>query len=409
MRQLSLSAGLSALVLALLVLAACAPAAPPSPTAPPPKPAATTAPAPQPTQPPAAKPTEKPAPTAAAVQPTARPTEPPAAKPAFDEKAVADFYKGKTLRLIVGAGVGGGYDTYSRLIARHIIKYIPSNPTVVVENMGGGGSLLATNYLYNVAPKDGTVLASMQGTVIGQQLFGSPGVQFDVANLHFLGAPTSDNYLLMVAKKSGITKLDDVLGPNGKRIVLGGDAPGNALEDSAVVLRDVVGANVKLVSGYDGTAKIRLAMDNGEVDGMSGMSWESARISSRDQLESGEWLILVQFREQPHKDLPKVPLITTYTRTDEQRQLLRFSLIAPGQFARPYIVHASVPPDRVAALEAAFARTMADKEFLAEAEKTKLDITPLAGSEVRKLVAEYTGMSADLKAKLQKVLRPSGR
>lgn len=409
MALLRLSAWLAPLLALVLTAAACAPAAP-APTAPPPKPTEAPKPTAGPTE--APRPAEKAAETpAAATSPApkveAKPGEKPAAK--VETKALEDFYKGKTIRLIVGAGVGGGYDTYSRLIARHIGRYIPGSPTVVVENMAGGGSLLATNHVFNVAPRDGTTLLSMQGTVVSRQLFGDPGVQFDINRLHFLGAPTQDNYLLLVTRKSGFTDLAEAIGPNARQLVLGGDAPGNALEDSANLTRNVLGANIKVVSGYDGTAKVRLAMESGEVDGMGGWSWESFRTSSLDRVQSGEWLILVQFTEQPLKDLPNVPMIMKYAQADEQRQLFRFGLINPGKFARPYVVHGEVPAERVAVLQEAFAKALADSELLAEAEKAKLDISPLTGADLRRMIGEYMGMSADTKARLQAALKPAGR
>ncbi|MBI4492509.1 MAG: hypothetical protein HY690_06920 [Chloroflexi bacterium] len=399
MRITPVLARFATLIAALALLVACAPAAAPSPTAPPAKPAA---------EKPAAQPTAAPAKPAATAAPAARPaaTAAPAAKPAFDEKAVADFYKGKTIRIIVGFAAGGGFDVYSRAIAKYFGKYVPGTPTVVVENVPGAASMLGLNNVANLAPKDGTAIANSIGTLALQQLFGAQGVQFDMAKLHYLGVPNSATYLGMVHKKTGVTKFEQLLGPNAKEIAIGAEAPGSTTTDGPILLRDMLGAKLKVVLGYDGTSKIRLALESGEVDGMFN-SWDSTKVTSLDKITSGEWIPLVQMTTDKLKDLPNVPGLAEVARTDEQLQLLRFGTDLPNRFLRPYMLAPEVPADRVAALQAAFMKTMEDKEFLADADKAKLDVGPIAGDQVKKLVVEFLGMSADVKAKLQKVMKPA--
>jgi len=325
---------------------------------------------------------------------------------AADDKAVTEFYRGKTVRIIVGFSAGGGYDAYSRLIGRHIQKQIPGNPNILVENMAGAGSIILANYMFNAAPKDGTVIGNFSGQIILEQLFGNSAVQYDLAKFRILGVPIGETYLLIVTRKSGVTKLDELLGPKSKQVTVGG-IPGSTVEQGPLLMRDLLGANIKVVSGYKGTADVRLAMESGEIDGIMN-SWESSKVTSLDRIKSGDWQILAQLGDNPVAELPvkNVPTIPQIAKTEEQRQLLRFGAAAPNQFGKVYVVPAGVPPERAAALETALARTFADKEFLPDAEKGKLDIEPVSASHVQKLINDFFGLPADLKAKLKKILRP---
>jgi tripartite-type tricarboxylate transporter receptor subunit TctC len=331
-----------------------------------------------------------------------------AAKSAFDEKAVADFYKGKTVRIIVGFSAGGGYDAYSRLIGRHLHKHIPGNPAVVVDNMAGAGSILAANHMNNVAPKDGTIIGNISGQIILEQLFANPAVQYDMTKFRTLGVPIGETYLLVVTRKPGVTRYEEVLGPKGKQIVMGG-IPGSTVEQAPIIMRDALGVNIKVVSGYKGTSDIRLAIDSGEVDGLFN-SWTSLKITSYDKIKSGEWIILAQIGDEPIADLPNsknIPTIPLVAKTQEQQQLLRFGIAAPNQFGKIYVLPPGAPQDRVSALEGAFTKTFADKEFLAEADKGRLEIDPVTAQQAHGLISELMGMSPTVKAQLQKMLRPA--
>jgi tripartite-type tricarboxylate transporter receptor subunit TctC len=331
-----------------------------------------------------------------------------AAKPGFDEKTIADFYKGKTVRIIVGFSAGGGYDAYSRLIGRHLHKHIPGNPAVLVDNMTGAGSMIAANHINNVAPKDGTVIGNISGQIILEQLFANPAVQYDLTKFRTLGVPIGETYLLVVTRKPGVTKYEEIVGPKAKQIVMGG-IPGSTVEQAPVIMRDALGANIKVVSGYKGTADIRLAIESGEVDGLFN-SWTSLKITSFDKIRSGEWLVLAQMGEEPIRDLPNaksIPTIPLVAKTTEQQQLLRFGIAAPNQFGKLYVLPPGAPQDRASALEAAFTKTFADKEFLAEADKGRLEIDPVGAQQAHELITEFMGMSATVKAQLQKMLRPA--
>jgi tripartite-type tricarboxylate transporter receptor subunit TctC len=326
-------------------------------------------------------------------------------QPTFNEKAVANFYHGKTLRIIVGFTPGGGYDQYSRLIGRHLSKYIPGNPAVIVDNMAGAASIIAANYTFNAAPKDGTIIGNISGPIILEQLFNNPAVQFDMAKFRYLAVPVSESYIMVVTRKPGVTKFDELIGPKGKQVTFGGIG-GSTVEHAPVLARDILGANIKLVLGYKGTADVRLAIDSGEVEGFFN-SWTSLKVTSFDKVKNGEWLVLAQFSEKPIKDLivPNVPTIPTIAKTNEQRLLLKYGTSTPNDFGKVYALPPGTPPDRAAALESAFAKVFADKELLADAEKGKLEIDPLIGDEIHKLVVEFLGMSPDLRGKLQTALR----
>lgn len=401
----------------LMLAAACAPAAQPSPTNAPAKPAATTAPE-KPTQAPAAKTESKPAASPAAkteakpaASPAAKTEAKPAASPAakVDSKAVADFYKGKTVRFIVGFAPGGGFDTYTRMIARHIGRFIPGAPTVIVENMEGASSRLAANNVFNVAPKDGTVLVNFHGNLFMQQLFGAPGIEFQAERWGFLGVPARDRNLCMASDRSGITNLQEVQKPAGKQIVLGTESPGSTTYDVPALLTEALGLNAKLVQGYRGTAPTRLAMEQGEVDGMCGWSWESAKTSNFADFESGKIVPIVQVTDKPISDMPSkqpVPLARDLARTDDAKQLIKVGIENVSSFNRPYLAPPGVPADRLQALRSAFQDVLKDPTLLDDAKKAKLDINPVSAEELEQLVKETVNMSSDIKAKLKKILAP---
>jgi tripartite-type tricarboxylate transporter receptor subunit TctC len=323
----------------------------------------------------------------------------------FNEKSVADFYRGKTVRIVVGFSAGGGYDQYSRVIGRHLSKHIPGNPNVLVDNMPGVGSIIAANHVFNAAPKDGTVIGNISGPIVLEQLFGAPSVQFDMAKFRYLAVPISESYMMIAMKRAGITKFDELRGERGKQLNMGA-IPGSTVEHAPILVREVLNANLKIVSGYKGTADVRMAMDGGEVDGFFN-TWTSSKVTSLDKIKSGEWVLLAQLCEKPMKDLivPNVPTIPMIARSDEQRLLLKYGTSTPNDFGKVYVLPTGTPADRAQALEVAFERAMKDKDLLAEAEKGHLDFDPLIGNAVHKLVTEFLGMPADVKNKLQTVLK----
>lgn len=379
-----------------LLLAACTPSAPPTPTsASSPKPSVSP---PNPTSSPGAKAAPSPSPAA---KPIASPS--PAA-PTFDERAVADFYRGRTVRIVVGYGAGGGYDTYSRLIGKHLAKYIPGTPTVIVENMPGAGSKLALSQVYNALPKDGTVIGNGDGGFALQQVLNPQEFDFDFAKWQYLGVPSSIQYVVMVKKsaadEAGVKSFADLLQAGGKELIIGSTGPADNL--NARIAREVLGARLKIVPGYAGTAAIRLAMDSGEVDGFVN-SWDSIKITNMDDVQGGSWLPLLRLTENPIADVPSVPSGLDFATTDEQRQILRYGSYQTQLFQRPYVLAPEVPRDRTVALRSAFEKALKDPEFLAEAERAKLDIAPISGDAIQKLVLDFLTMPDSIKPRLRQL------
>ena len=291
----------------------------------------------------------------------------PAANTFNSEQSVASFYRGKVVRIIVGFPPGGGADVYSRLIARHLGRFIPGNPTLAVTNMPGAGSIIAGNQIFNNGARDGSEIGMLNGAVILEQLFANPGVHFDMARFRYLAVPVNETYVMIVTRQSGIGKFSELVGPNAKHLTLGA-IPNSTLEHAPILLREALDANLKVVSGYKGSADIRLAIDSGEIGGFFN-PWSTVKPSSLDKFKSGDWSVIAQLADQPLPDLPanNVPTIAELTKDENQRLLLRYGTSAPNQFGKVYMLPMGVPGDRAAALENAFARTFADKNFLADA------------------------------------------
>ena len=328
-----------------------------------------------------------------------------AADAGFDYKAIASFYRGKTITILVGHSAGGGFDTYARVISRHFGKHIPGNPNILVNNMPGAGTLISANYTYNQAPKDGTLINSFDGGIVPMQIYGSTSVQFDLAKFNYIGAPDFFKYIMVVTKKPGIGKMEDFIS-GGKQVVIGA-VPNTGIQHAAMLMREVFGANVKVVNGFKGTAEIRLAMKSGEVDSVV-TGWESLRVTNMKEFETGEWQILSQWVEEPLTDLPQknVPSIYQFARNDEEKQLFRLGLVKPNSYARPYALPPGVPADRVRALEAALQKTLRDPELLAEADKSRLSLGPISGAQLRGMISDGLSMPATLKEKLRPMLAP---
>jgi tripartite-type tricarboxylate transporter receptor subunit TctC len=325
----------------------------------------------------------------------------------YDEQAVAKFYRGKTVTIVVGHSAGGGFDTYARIISRHLGKHIPGSPNVMVNNMAGAGTMISANYTYNQAAKDGTVINSFDGGIVPSQIYGASSVQFDLAKFNYIGAPDTFKYVMAVTRKPGIGKMQDFIN-GGKPIVIGA-TPNTAMQHSAMLLKEFFGGHVKVVSGFKGTAEVRLAMKSGEIDSVI-TGWESLRVTNLQEFESGEWLILSQWVDEPLSDLPQknVPLIYQFARGEEERGLFKFGVIKPNSYARPYVLPPGVPQDRARAMEVAFQKTLGDPELLAEAEKSKLNISPISGAQLRAMIVEGLSMPVQLKQKLRPMLAPAG-
>jgi tripartite-type tricarboxylate transporter receptor subunit TctC len=321
--------------------------------------------------------------------------------PAAD--GAAPFYESKTIRLVVGFSAGGGFDTYSRVIGRHLGDHIPGNPSVVVENMTGAASLVAANHVYKVAKPDGLTILNFHGNQVVNQIIGKPGIEFDARKFEYLGSPTQDNVACAFAKSSGITGFDAL--KNAKTPVkLGGVAPGDTTYNTAKILQAALNLPIQLVAGYKGTAEVRLAAEAGEVAGGC-WQWESIKSIWRQGLEAGNVAIAVQVNAKPHPELAKVPNAIDHASNENGRQLLKFGAHDPAAVTRLYAVAPGTPKDRVQMLRKAFVAVLKDNEFIADAKKSKLDTDPLTGEEIEKIVASLFKMDAGLVTQLKEILK----
>jgi len=313
-----------------------------------------------------------------------------------------DFYQGKTIRLIVGFAAGGGFDTYSRAIARHLGKHIPGNPSIVVENMNGAGSLIAANHIFNAAKPDGLTLGNWIGPLVVQQALGNPAAKFDGRKFGYLGVPVADSGVCALTKVSGVASADEWLAAK-KPVKLGGTAPGSTTDDVPKIVAAAIGLPMQMISGYKGTADIRLAADSGEIDGGC-WAWESIKPTWQKGLEEGTVKIVIQTMTESHPELKHVPLAIKYAKSDDARAMLDVVNGPYGQLARPYTTPPGLPKDRLELLQKAFMDTMKDPEFLADAKKAKLDIQPLDGPRATKQFAALYELNPGLKAKLKDIV-----
>jgi tripartite-type tricarboxylate transporter receptor subunit TctC len=317
--------------------------------------------------------------------------------------AQANFYEGKTIRFIVGFSAGGGYDTYTRLIARHMGKHIPGNPVFVVENMAGAGSMISANYVYKVAKPDGLTIGHFIGGLFLQQLLGKPGIEFDSLKFGYVGVPAQDHFILGVAKSTGITDAEKWIA--SKQVVkFGGVATGSGTDDFPNLLKATIALPIQMVSGYKGTADVRLAFNSGEITGLSN-SWESTKSTWRKELESGDLIPVLQTASKPHPELAKVPLAISFAKTEEAKGLIETVARVHGPSVRPYVVPPGTPNDRMQILRKAFMDTMKDPALLAEAKKANLDINPDDGAELEQNVKNIFKLDPNLVAKLKEILK----
>jgi tripartite-type tricarboxylate transporter receptor subunit TctC len=312
-----------------------------------------------------------------------------------------DFYNGKTVRFVVGSPPGGGFDIYTRTIARHIINHIPGNPTTIVENMPGAGNLVCANYMYNRANPDGLTIGHCTAVLILQQVLGQKGIQFDARKFEWIGVPAPAQQACVLSKSSGVTNINEWF-MSKRPLKLGGQAPGTLISDLPRLMSALLGLPIHLVEGYGGSNPIRLAVEAGELDGGC---WTTDVIIKywRQQLSKGDLNIVLQANTKKHPALPTVPNVMDFAKTPEDRQLIR-----TVQNAQEVLFSYSSPPgtprERYTILRHAFMATMKDPAFLAEAKKTELAIDPSDGERVATLVDEIFALKPDLVTKLKNIL-----
>jgi tripartite-type tricarboxylate transporter receptor subunit TctC len=313
---------------------------------------------------------------------------------------VADFYKGKTIIFVCGFGPGGGYDLYPRVLSRYFPKHMPGHPAVVVQNMEGAGSVRAANYVYSVAPKDGTVIAAVNQNAPMYQMLGGAGAQYDASKLQYLGSMANSNGLIYTWSKSGINTIEDA---RAREVPLG--AVG-AQSDSYIyptVVNALAGTKFKPIPGYTGTGQINIAIERGEVMGRGGNTWASVQSSSKAWLAEHKLNFLVQIGFKKEDELPNVPLFQEIVKTPEDRQVVDVVSL-PTALGYTHWLAPGVPAARLEALRQAYAATLKDPDFLADAKKASMEVRPQTGAEVAALAARVAATPKPILMRTAKLL-----
>src|SRR5215510_6774849 len=314
---------------------------------------------------------------------------------------VADFYKGKAFTIVVGHEVGTGFDLYSRVLARHIGRHIPGNPSVVVQNMVGASGVTPANWLYNVAPKDGSVIMTFVPTAALEPIFGNGAARFDAAKFTWIGNMDEGVSICGVSPASGIRTFEDML---TKEVPIGSTGATGPLGKYALAVKNLLGAKNKLVAGYQGSASVKLAINRGEVHGICGLSMSSVTSQWRDELQSGAFRIILQVSGKPHPALTGVAHVERFAKSADDEQV--FGLIFGAQaLGRIYGSAPGIPAERRNALRAAFMATMSDPQFLSDATKSQIDISPTSGAEVEAFIARVAASSPEVVERARRATR----
>jgi tripartite-type tricarboxylate transporter receptor subunit TctC len=317
--------------------------------------------------------------------------------------ARADFYKGRTIELIVSTGVGGGLDANARVVARHLVNHIPGAPTIVVKNMPGAGHIRAANYVFTQAAKDGSTIATFIPVfVMAQVLERSRSIQFNPAQFNWLASTSSSNSTVYTWHTSGITSVEDA---TRRTVVMGGTGAGSYTIIYPTVMNSLLGTRFKLVTGYQSTAEVGLAMERGEIEGRAGNNLNSLKAENGEWLRTGKINLIAQVGLQRDAEFPQVPLLTDFAKNEEDRRILRlFSTdIAIG---RPFVTSPGVPAERVALLRAAFDAMMKNPAYVEDSLRAGLDVSPTDGAAIQSIVADLVGTPDDIVAKAKLAMEP---
>ncbi|MGH2450313.1 MAG: Bug family tripartite tricarboxylate transporter substrate binding protein [Candidatus Limnocylindria bacterium] len=328
-------------------------------------------------------------------------TTAPAATPTEDpDKAVADFYRGKTVRIIVGFGPGGGFDTTARILARHMGKYIPGNPTVVVENMPGAGSRAAANHLYEVAEPDGLTFGTFNEQQVLQQALGEPDIQFDARDFSWLGSVFSATIVCLATAESGFTSIEETIG-SATPYIVGSTGPGSNTNDFPAVLQSALGANIQIVAGYDGTSAISQAVSSGEVDGGC-WTWDTMSVTQGQNIADGRVIPLVM-QGDPIAELADVPIAEDVATTEQAKAIIK-AITVPATISKPFAAPPGVPEERLRALREAFDQAWKDPDLLDEVEQAQLEVAPKTAEEMQEIVDELLGYDEETLAALKEAI-----
>jgi len=314
-------------------------------------------------------------------------------------QSVAEFYAGKQINFLVGASAGGGYDTQARLVARHLGRHIPGNPTIIVQNMPAAGGLAATNHIANAAPKDGTVIALVQRGMLLIKNYNPSAVQFDLAQLNWIGSINSEVGVVVAWHTAPHKKTADLF---EQELIVGG-ITGVDPETTPRLLNALISTKFKIVTGYPGTTEIALAMERGEVQGIGDWSYSNLKKGRADWLREKKVTLLMQEALQKDPDLGGLPNMLDFVKNDADRKVMELFLTQKTA-ARPMIAPPGMPADRVAALRAGFMALSADKDFLADVEKSNLEVAPVSGEAVDKVIALINAASPETAERLGKAI-----
>jgi tripartite-type tricarboxylate transporter receptor subunit TctC len=317
--------------------------------------------------------------------------------------AQSSFYEGKTIRIIVGFSPGGGYDALARMLSRHMGKYIPGQPTIVVENMTGAGSLLAANHIYKVAKPDGLTMGHFSGGFSFNQVMGQPGVEFDARKFVYVGAVARDESAIALTQTSGITSMEKWMAAKTP-VKMGTTGPGAFGTDNVIkVVKAALNLPIQIISGYKGTADMRIAAESGEIDGTT-WGWDSMRGTWQKAIESGTVVIVLQTVPKPFPDLLNVPLAIDLAKTPDARQLIEVGIHYPSKITKTLALPPGTPDDRAQMLQKALQETVKDKQFIAEADKAKLGLNPVTADDMKKTVDGIFKLDPGTLAKLKTIL-----
>jgi tripartite-type tricarboxylate transporter receptor subunit TctC len=320
------------------------------------------------------------------------------------QETVADFYKGKQIRIIVPSAAGGGFDLYARYLSRHMSRHVPGNPGFIVQNMPGAGGLAASNHMHTRAAKDGLTIAILQGPLTYAQVGKSPNVQFDMRSFGWLGSANVTSNTCVFSKRAGVTSANDLL---TKSVVIGGS--GGSTEFAPNLLNALLGTKFNIVKGYRSTGDVLPAIERGEVEGMCGWGWDSARVNGRDYFARGVISVGLDCANERHPELAArgVPFMMDLTKDDETKKILNF-LFSYLVFIRPFVTPPGIPAERLKALQDAFAATLKDPEFLADADRAGVEIRYASPERVKGALDGIFNAPPAIQARALDELRKAG-
>lgn len=317
-----------------------------------------------------------------------------------------DFFAGKTITLMAHTAPGGGYDTYLRLLSRHMGRFIPGGPALIVTNKPGAGGLLAVNHAGNLAPRDGTFMTLVQQAILLHEPLGAPGLQISLKQLNWIGNLSQSNNLIVTWHTSPVKTIEDA---KVREATLGASGTGSTAAQLPVFVNAILGTRFKVVLGYDGGTSIQLAMQRGEMEGRGANTWSSYKATTPNEVSDGKYNVLIQVGLRKEPDLPNVPLLTDLSRGDKVKEPISRFVSLAMTVSRPLAAPPDVPADRIAILRKAFDATVKDAAFLAEADKLGAEIDPMDGRQVEDAVAEILSTPKDVITRIQAALAPQKR